>query len=180
MIAPPARMTEEEFLRLPHDGHKWELVNGEAQEVPAGYEHDIIAGTILSLLRPYARGHGFVAGSQAGFRMVNGNIRSPDVSFMFKSRMVDGKPSKTFQFGAPDLCIEIISPSEEPAGMRQKVEEYFASGTQQVWHLFPDTLQVTVYTSPTEAFFYQADDEITLRELLPGFTCRASELFALE
>ncbi|MBV9850358.1 MAG: Uma2 family endonuclease [Armatimonadetes bacterium] len=57
--------------------------------------------------------------------MVNGHVRSPDVSFMQKSRLADGKPSKGFQDGAPDLCVEIISPSEEPAEMRRNLAEYF-------------------------------------------------------
>ena len=48
------RMTEEEFLRLPDDGRKWELVDGEAREVLAGYKY----------LKPFARGSGVLAGSQ--------------------------------------------------------------------------------------------------------------------
>jgi len=36
------KMTEEDFLRLPDDGRKWELVDGEAKEVPSGHEHDAI------------------------------------------------------------------------------------------------------------------------------------------
>ena len=175
-----SRMTEEEFLRLPDDGRKWELVNGDAKEVPTSYEHDIIGITVAALLRPHAKGRGFIAGAQAGFRMVNGNIHCPDVSFMRKSRLTDGRPSKGFQDGAPDLCVEIISPSEEPAEMRQKIAEYFASGAEQVWHLFPETLRVIVYTSPLEAQTYEAADEISAGDLLPGFHCRVSDLFALE
>ena len=175
-----SRMTEEEFLRLPDDGRKWELVNGEAKEVPTSYEHDIIGATAIALLRPFARGIGFIAGSQAGFRMANGNVRSPDVSFMRKSRLTDGKPSKGFQSGAPDLCVEIISPSEEPAEMRRKVAEYFASCAKQVWHLFPEAQQVIVYTSRLDSQTYEADDELSADDLLPGFRSRTSDLFALE
>ncbi len=175
-----SRMTEEELMRLPHDGRKWELVDGEAREVPTSYEHDIIGITIAALLRPHAKGLGFIAGAQAGFRMTSGNVRSPDVSFMRKSRLTDGRPSKGFQVGAPDLCVEIISPSEEPTEMRRKTAEYFASGAAQVWHLFPETVRVIVYTSPLESRTFAADDEINAGELLPGFHCRVSELFALE
>ena len=158
------RMTEEELMRLPKDGHKWELVNGEAREAPTSYEHDIIGATIITLLRPYAKGLGFIAGAQAGFRMASGNVRSPDVSFMDRSRLTDGRPSKGFQDGAPDVCIEIISPSEEPAEMRQKIADYFASGAEQVWHLFPEMQRVIVYTSPLETQTYEADDEINAGE----------------
>jgi Uma2 family endonuclease len=173
-------MTDDEFLRLPDDGRKYELVDGEAKEVPAGYEHDIIAATIIALLRPYAKGRGYIASSQAGFRMASNNIRSPDVSFMRKSRLPDGKPSQGFEEGAPDLCIEIISPSEDRADMGRKVREYFATGAQQVWHLFPETSSVCVFTSPTASTIYSADDELDGGDLLPGLHCRVSELFALE
>ncbi|MBV9850359.1 MAG: Uma2 family endonuclease [Armatimonadetes bacterium] len=57
-----SRMTEEEFLCLPDDGRKWELVNGEAKEVPTSYEHDIIGITVAALLRPYAKGIGLSRG----------------------------------------------------------------------------------------------------------------------
>ena len=167
-------------MRLPHDGRKWKLVNGEAREVPTSYEHDIIGATIIALLRPAATGIGFVGGSQAGFRMASGNVRSPDVSFMRESRLTNGKPSKGFQEGAPDLCVEIISLSEESAEMRRKVSEYFASGAQQVCHLFPETEQVIVYTSPLENRTHEAGDEIEANDLLPGFHCLVSELVALE
>src|SRR5689334_9796161 len=100
-------MTEEEFMRLPDDGHKYELVDGEAKEVPTGFEHDVIGLTVGRLLYPHTHGRGFIAGSSAGFRMRTKNVRSPDVSFTQKSRVHGGKPGRSFGAVAPDLCIEI-------------------------------------------------------------------------
>ncbi len=99
---------------------------------------------------------------------------------MLKSRLTDGRPSKGFQEGAPDLCVEIISPSEQPGEMRRKVGEYFSSGAQQVWHLFPETEQAIIYTSLKTAQAYEPGDEINAGGLLPGFRSRVSDLFALE
>lgn len=179
---PAARrkMTEEEFLRLPDDGRKWELINGEAREVPAGHEHDILVINIGAMLKPFARGRGFVSGSSAGFRMASGNVRSPDVSFMRKERLPGGRPAKNFEGMAPDLAIEIISPSEEPDEMARKVAEYFGAGAEQVWHLFPATKQVTVYFSPFDTTSFGPEDEMDASDLLPGFSCRVEELFDLE
>jgi Uma2 family endonuclease len=182
--SPKARMTEEEFLRYPDDGRKYDLVDGEPVEVPAGFEHDTISINIAVRMAPYARGRGVLAGSQAGFRMVNGNIRSPDLSFTLKERLPGGKPGKGFGDAAPDLCIEIISPcieiispSEERAEMERKLEEYFASGAKQVWQLFPEETRARIYTSPTVFTDYFAEDEIEGRDLLPGFQCRVADLF---
>lgn len=174
------RMTEEEFLRLPDDGRKWELVDGEAKEVPAGHKHDAIGIQVAVLLKPFARGRGVLAGSQAGFRMASGNVRSPDVSFTRKERMRGGKPAEGFEGFAPDLAVEIISPSEAPDEMARKVAEYFGAGAVQVWHLFPDTKRVTVYSSPLDTADFAPEDTLDAGDLLPGFSCRVEELFDLE
>ena len=179
---PAARrkITEEEFLRLPDDGRKWELVDGEAREVPAGHKHDAIGIQVAVLLKPHARGRGVLAGSQAGFRMTTGNIRSPEVSFTRKERMSGGQPSEGFEDFAPDLAVEIISPSEQPDDMARKVAEYFGAGAAQVWHLFPETKQVTVYFSPLDTASFGPNEELDAGDLLPGFSCRTAELFDLE
>ena len=174
------KMTEEEFLRLPDDGRKWELVDGEAKEVPAGHKHDAIGIQVAVLLKPYTRGRGVLAGSQAGFRMASGNIRSPDVSFTRKERMPGGQPSEGFEDFAPDLAVEIISPSEEPDEMARKVAEYFGAGAEQVWHLFPDARRVIVYYSPFDTADFGPEDKMDAGDLLPGFSCRTEELFDLE
>lgn len=180
MAITRARVTEAEFMRLPDDGRKYELVDGEIREVPAGVRHDIIGITVAALLRPAARGRGFVAGSQAGFRMKSSNIRCPDVSFTLKERFPSGQPPEGFGDVAPDLCVEIISPSEDWRDMIHKVAEYFEAGAQQVWHLFPEFQRVTVYTSPTQAQTYETEDTLTGGDLLPDFRCNVRELFELE
>ena len=174
------RTTEEAFLRLSNDGHKYELVNGEVREMPAGHEHDAIGFRVGFLLMPFTRGRGILAGAQAGFRMNTGNIRSPDVAFTRKERLQDGKPSKGFEPFAPDLCIEIISSSEERAEIVQKVQEYFASGAEQVWHLYPETKTARIFLSPFDSTTYAPGDEIDAGTLLPGFRCVVADLFNLE
>lgn len=180
MPATRAKMTEEEFMRLPDDGRKYELVNGRPKEVPTSFRHNAIGANIVALLMPYARGRGFLAISQAGFGMKDHNIRCPDVSFTRKERLPSGVPPDTFGDAAPDLCIEIVSPSEDQDDMKLKLGEYFASGSQQVWYLFPESRRVAIYTAPTKAITYDADDEISADDLLPGFHCRVTDLFSLE
>ncbi len=174
------KLTEEQFLRLPDDGRKYELVDKEAKEVPAGHEHDVIGMRLgAKILSCASSRRGYVAGSQAGFRMTNGNIRSPDVAFTLKERLPDGKPSKGFETGAPDLAIEIVSPNEDIADLLRKIGEYFASGAQQVWLLFPETRTVKVYSSPFDVRTLVGDDELTGGDLLPDFRCKVQELFEL-
>jgi Uma2 family endonuclease len=178
VTAVKRRLTEEEFLRLPDDGRKYELVEGEAREVPAGVLHNAIVMRIGFLMYPSAQKVGFLAASSAGFKMVTGNIRSPDVSLVLRERLPEGKPPQGFLEGAPDLAIEVLSPNEDWAELGRKLGEYFASGSKEVWLVDPEKHMVTVYKSLTEVRVFYADDEIST-ELLPSFRCKVSELLAL-
>jgi Uma2 family endonuclease len=180
MLITRPRLSEAEFLRLPDDGRKYELVEGEPREVPTSFEHDHVGVNLLFLLGPHTRGRGYLTMAQAGFRMRSGNIRCPDTSFTRKERLPGGKPPRGFADGAPDLAVEIISPSEERAEILAKLTDYFESGAQQVWYVLPETRQVVVYTSPFESHTLGADDELTGGDLLPTFPCRVSELFLTE
>jgi|GEM_PF-400924 len=152
------KMTEEEFLRLPDDGRKYELVDGEAKEVPAGVRHDAIVMRIGYLMYPFAAKIGFLCASSAGFRMVTGNIRSPDVSLVLRERLPEGQLPEGFMEGAPDLAIEVISPNEDWAELGRKIGEYFMSGSKQVWLVDPQAKTVTVYKSLTDVHVLHAED----------------------
>ncbi len=174
------RLTEAEFLCLPDDGRKYELVDGEAKEVPAGVKHDVIALRLGAKLLAYVGERAYVAGSQAGFRMVTGNLRSPDVSVILKENLPGGQLPEGFGERAPDLAIEVVSPNEDLPDLLRKVAEYFASGAQQVWLLFPEKQEVVVYQSPFEMQVFHAEDELTGGTLLPEFHAKVSELFKVE
>ncbi len=171
------KMSEEAFLRLPDDGRKYELVEGEVKEVPAGVRHDAIVARIIALMFPHAQGRGVITASSAGYRMVSGNIRSPDVAFIRKEHLPEGKSPIGFGESAPDLAIEVLSPSEDLNELLRKVAEYFESGAQQVWILDPEACRATVYRSPIEVQTLHAEDTLEGGALLPEFRCQVRELF---
>ena len=170
-------ITEDELMRLPRDGRKWEMEDGRLTEVPTQFGHDEIGFNIILLIGPYTRGHGIGTTGQDGFRMANGNVRAPDVSFTRTERIPGGRPGSGFGSVAPDLCVEIISPSERSADIAGKLQDYFDSGASLVWHVFPETHSVIVWTSPTEARTLNADDVLDAGGILPGFSCRVADLF---
>ena len=175
------RMTEDELMRLPDDGYQYELVDGKTSRRQwASFPAGVIAANIVCLLGPHTRGKGVMSIGKAGFRMANGNIRVPSASFTRKERLPGGHAPDTFGEVAPDLCVEMIPPSKEPAEMARKVREYFEGGAQVVWHVFPKRQQVTVFTSPTETKTYVPEDTLTVGDILPGFSCRVSDLFLME
>ena len=174
------RMTEAEFMRMPDDGYRYELVDGEPKRMSTNWKHDLVGGNIYDAIRPYTKKRGYMSMGQAGFRMVSSNVRNPDVSFTLKERVANQEIFDGFGPFSPDLCIEVISPSEEAADMARKVREYFASGAQIVWQMFSETETIKVYTSPDDFTLYTAQMEIDCPSLLPGFRIQVAELFAPE
>ncbi len=173
------KMTEAEFMRLPDDGRKYELVDGEAKEVPASVKHDVIGANLIVRLGGIVRQVAYLASSQAGFRMNSGNIRAPDVSVIFKQSLPEGKLPDGFGDRAPDLAIEIVSPNEDMPDLMRKIGEYFESGAKQVWLLFPERKRVIVYDSPFEQTVLNENDTLTT-PLIPEFRARVGDLFEVE
>ena len=175
------RATEAELLELPDDGFLYELEDGILTGKPAvSMWESVIAVNTVGLLAPYSRGKGIMTCGKAGFRMTNGSIRVPTLSFARKERFPGGKAPNDFGDLAPDLCVEIISPSERPAQMRRKVQEYFDGGAVQVWHVFPERQEVIVFTSTTETQTLGAEDILDTGGILPGFSCQVKDLFEAE
>ena len=180
-IMPGMEITEDELMRLPDDGYCYERVDGVVARKPwASFLAGAIAANIVMLLGPHTRGKGVMSIGKAGFRMANGNIRVPSASFTRKERLPGGHAPNSFGDLAPDLCIEIIPPSERKADMARKVREYFHTGAQIVWHVFPERQQVVVFTSPTETRTFASEDMLDAGDVLPGFFCRVAELFVRE
>ena len=102
---------------------------------------------LTNFVRP--RKLGQVYGSNAGYRLPNGDIRAPDVSFVHQERIPGGYPPKGFAEYPPDLAVEVLSPNQKLQDLGEKVGEFLDWGTPLVWVLDPDTRSVTVYRSLT-------------------------------
>lgn len=179
-IYPGMPITEDELMRLPRDGRKWEMEDGRLTEVPTQFFHDAIGINLIGLMLPYTRKRGFMSSGSAGFHTADDSVRAPDVSYTRKERIPGGVPPHSFGVNTPDLCVEIILPSERPGQMSRKVQEYFDGGAVQVWHVFPERQEVVVFTSPTDAQTLGADGILDAGGLLPGFSCRVADLFETE
>lgn len=171
------RYTEQDLMAMPNDGRKYELVDGRIQIVPTGARHGWIGFELANRIGSYIRGRFKGFDSSTGFRMSRGNIRSPDLAVMAIERLPQGQPPVDFVDGAPDLAVEIVSPSENQKDLAQKVLEYFESGAREVWLLFPERKQFYRYTAPVEVEVLREDDILTGGELLPEFRVRVGELF---
>ena len=172
------RWTDEELMRMDHPG-KVELVRGELILMrPAGLHEGAVCVGIATLLHNHVNKHklGRVFDARTGFRP-HEDMRAPDVSFVHRDRLPEGRLPKGFGRFAPDLAVEVFAPGDKPADYAAKMLDYFDWGVRLVWLVDPDTRTVSVYRSPADAISLAEGDELSGEDVVPGFTCRVSELF---
>jgi Uma2 family endonuclease len=184
-MAPPVHepcLTAEEFYRLPDDGQRYELVGGALVNMAAaGGQHGIIASRLDYRLRAFVEAHdaGEVCAAETGFRLAQNpdTVRAPDVSFIARERVAaQGIPESYWPF-APDLAVEVISPSDRFDDVLTKVQEYLRAGTRLVWVFHPRTSTVMVYRANGTVQLLTGTEELGGEDVLPGFRCRIDELF---
>lgn len=174
--------TDAEFMALNRDGHRYEIVNGELIDMGnSGAKHGYVCSILMILLGGYVHLHklGAMFDSSTAFKMKSGNKRSPDVSFMAKERLqgLDELPDG-FLEGAPDLAVEILSPSNTVAEIRGKIVEYFENGVRLVWVIHPQEQYVLVYRSSQEPDrLLKSTDSLDGEDIVPDFTLPIAELF---
>ena len=180
---PPGTATEADCVAACQGEPKrlCELVEATLVEKAVGSREAFLAMELGSHLRPFAREHdlGPAGGADVMQRMIGGNIRMPDVSFIRKERLPDGKVGADAVSIAPDLAVEIVSVSNTPAELERKRRESFASGAVLVWEIDPRTRDAHVYTAPDTVRRIPPAGSLDGGALLPGFTLKLTDLFAI-
>jgi Uma2 family endonuclease len=90
-----------------------------------------------------------------------------------------GRLASSFLPTAPDLAAEIVSPSDRADDITTKIAEYFEFGTRLVWFFINWKRTVHVYTSPTQVRILTEADTLDGGDVLPGFSCKISEIFSV-
>ena len=184
MAVPAQRsgMTAEELFELPDNGGRSELVAGEIiHMVPTGAEHGVVTALIGHLIQEYSISHrtGVCCGAETGFILQRGPdiVRAPDVAFVAEERVPETGIPKTYWPFAPDLAVEVVSPSDRLTDMHAKIAEYFAAGTRLVWLVEPAARVVHSYRSPHDIEVIGEDGEVSGGDVLPGFRSAVRRLF---
>jgi Uma2 family endonuclease len=173
-------MTVEEFSRLPADGARHEMNAGELITLPPPKSlHSLTSLAVLEALQPYLRQHPLGrAIPEAGYILSREplTIRQPDVSVLSNAR-IEAPPEDSYFEGAPELAVEIVSPSDVPEELEVKIRQYLNAGAKQVWVLYPKARHADVFEE-NKATVLSGDEELKGGDLLPGFSIRVSELFS--
>jgi Uma2 family endonuclease len=175
-------LTAAELLTLPTGmGQRYELVAGELRVMsPSGWPHGKAVGRLHTRLGSFVERNdlGIVFGAETGFRLASNpdTVRAPDIAFVSKQRVVSA-PREGFWPGAPDLAVEVLSPSDRTGEVDEKIAEWLAAGCQAVWVVDPKLQTVTIYHSPTNVTVKTSGETLHGDPVLPGFACSVEELF---
>ncbi len=177
-ISPP--VTLEEYAALPKHP-RYELVKGVLVELMvASDEHEETAALTTAnmvnhvypnrLGKVYTGNRGYVTDSDSP-----ATSRMPDVSFISTARLQPDILGKLY-YGAPDLAVEILSDSNTPAEMAQKIEEYLNAGSRAVWVIDIDARTLTVHAPDAPPLTLTDADTVDGGEYLPGFVCPVADM----
>jgi Uma2 family endonuclease len=158
-----------------------ELVRGELIMMsPSGFEHGIIVARITSALHAsvVANRLGVVTGAETGFQIAcdPDTVRAPDVGFVIRKRVSERPPIGFFP-GAPDLAVEVVSPTDRERQVSSKVREWLDAGCALVWVVNPVACTVTAYYPDKEATILDQTATLSCEDLIPGFTLPIAEIF---
>ena len=174
-------VTAEQFLRMP-ECEWYELVAGELRKMTQpSFLHGAVAAQVSRLLGNYVaeRKLGRVSTNDPGFLLARDpdTVLGPDVAFVSARRLAAQPAGEGLREGAPDLAIEVLSPTNTRTEIHEKAIAYLDAGASLVWVIDPALRTVMVYRSATETVTLAQDAVLEGKPVLPGFRCRVAELF---
>ncbi len=182
MFPLPGTATEADVVRHMDREPKrlYELVYGTLVEKAVGTLESILAAAIIVRLGEFVRINklGLITGADGPFRMLHGNVRYPDVSFIPKSALPGGKiPKSAIWSVVPALAVEVLSESNTVKEIDQKLGELFALGCQLCWVIDPPSRTAKVYTPSAAVTKIDTTGILDGAAVLPGFRLPLSEIF---
>ena len=179
----PQVMTAEEYVTLSHQGSgcAYELVRGllvvRDPEVP--WTHSYVQGKLCRYLDEWMEtfGHGAVG---VDVDCLVGEdpdtVRIPDVGVLLQPFDTENAFLGRVR-GAPDIAIEVLSPSNRPQDMRDKTSDYFNAGALRVWIVDPEARTIVIRKADGTTTRFIGTDRLEDPEILPGFALEMQKVF---
>lgn len=180
-----AKMTAQDLWELGEGDVRRELVNGEVVEMtPVGGTHGQVTLRLARRIADHVerRGGGEVVVGDVGFILQLPNdperVRAPDVGFVRLEKLPGGRLPQGFILGAPDLAVEVLSPTDNPVDIQQKVRDFLESGTRLIWLIAPQAKTATVYRPDGSARLLREHESLDGEDVLLGLSIRLADIFA--
>lgn len=174
-------LTLAEYLAMPEEeGWRVEMSHGRLVREPGpGLPHASVQALLVSALVVHARatGAGRVADNGA-FILASepGTVRIPDIAFIAKERVPRGYSAALPRL-APDLAVEILSPSNRAGDVQERLRDYFDAGVRLIWVIDPHRRTAIAYHPDAPVELVGTDGALDGGNVLPGFRVPLAELF---
>jgi Uma2 family endonuclease len=175
-------MTADDLWRLPNDGMRHELVRGELTVMtPAAGRHGDVAMRVAFALMAHAQAQklGKVLAAETGFLIARNpdTVRAPDAAFIAKNHVPPGGLPEGFVPFAPDIAVEVLSPSDALVEVEEKVDQWIEAGAALVWVVNPRRRTVTVHRKGRDPRVLRENDVLDGEDVCPGFSSPVAEFF---
>ena len=179
--AKPKLLTADDLLRLDSQGIRGELIRGVLHEtMPAGVKHGKIAIRLGGRMDVHVeQGHlGHVFGSDSGVLLERNpdTVREPDLAYVSAERL----PLDAEVYGycpvAPDLVVEIKSPSDSEQAVEDKATMWLSHGVRMALVINPEAGTIRVRQPNLPPVILGMDDALDVSDVLPGFSCLVREI----
>ncbi len=173
-------LTVQDLENMPDDGKIYELHNGVLIEIPgAVVQQSALAMWLGHLIMTFTEQHGLgggVTGPDGTSTLNEFNTRIPDVAYISEERRQRQEKTKYLQ-GAPDLAVEVVSPSNSAPQMQQRAGEYLSAGSRLVWIVNAEKRTVDVYRAHGERTVLGMDGVLDGGDVLPGLSLPIRRVF---
>jgi Uma2 family endonuclease len=175
-------LTAEQFIELPDNGQRSELVRGEVIYVPPpGFPHGVVCANVVHIVGRFLDDHdlGTLTCNDTGVVTERDpdTVRGADAALYRYERIPKGTRPAGYPKAAPNVTFEVLSPSQGWPKVLTKVGEYLAADVQAVCVLDGDNQTVHVYRADREPEVFRRDDELLLPEISPDFRVTVRRFF---
>ena len=180
MLKEKKRVTYNDYLTLPEE-RRYEIMEGELFMVPApDFYHQIVSGNVGFPLREFVKKNnlGIVVASPVDVVLSPEDVLQPDILFISKEKRYIITEKNVS--GAPDLVIEILSPSTQERDKLVKRDIYSEYGVKEYWIVDPVGKNIEVMIQGHEGYKLHAiflNDEVLTSPLIEGFSLPLKEVF---
>jgi Uma2 family endonuclease len=105
-------------------------------------------------------------------------VRAPDIAYLSRATLARVRDEDRYVSGAPDVAVEVLSPSNRRAAIRSKVADFLAAGARLVWVVDPARRRVTVYETLLSPRVLGEGEMLDGGDVVPGFSLPLSKLFS--
>ncbi len=181
VMSLPGLLTADELLRTHLPDKHVELVRGVlVVREPAGFRHGAISATLTKLLAQHVDTNrlGLVLAAETGFKLAADpdTVRAPDVAFVRRERLPDPL-DLGYAALAPDLAVEVLSPSDRPGETLAKIGDWLTAGSRLMWVVDPGRREARVYRQDGSETLLTERDVLNGEDVVPGFECPLGALF---